>query len=90
MTQVTYIEPGRETLQNTLDSMVCLAMTAEAADAEFEAMLEGKLDFEPGSRDEDKVLERLSSAETALTAEVMSAHRSGLLRGVPDADGLMA
>jgi hypothetical protein len=65
------IAPGTESVAETLDAIRTLAMTAEAAEAEIDAMEEGDLPGWPDALDD--TLDRHARAMEALVAEVRAA-----------------
>lgn len=72
-----HIEPGTETLQDRLDAIRALALTAAAAEAEWEYIPPDHTPGEARFQELDDAAERADSARLALMLEVEDAHRNG-------------
>ncbi|MEO1472784.1 MAG: hypothetical protein AAFS03_02415 [Pseudomonadota bacterium] len=76
-----------ETFENQIDSIRCLAMTSEAAEAEYEMIYEGVLQEALGGpysdgikmHDSEQATDRGIAARLALSVEVDDAERNGLM-----------
>ncbi len=65
-----------------VDAIRALALSAEAADAEADAMREGRLDGDYAAIND--AVDRADAAREALVGEVAAAERAGVMAGLAD------